>query len=262
MNFGAERWTFFVLFFLAYGAGLYLTIDQSLVRFVYGVLFSEISVDNSALTSVEVAQYRSNLIIFSITLSGSIVFLYAFSILIVFRDHLDVQAIVDSPYFLGFMFTLTSLSYAFYESATQPGAIPFNFINQAGIALITSIVGLACRLVLSMYDPELSQRRISASSERREPGPIFSFLEYFINLILNGIIGPTIYLLYFLLFYIPIFVIGSAFYIAILYPVLATIGWIGKRTGSIRLTAYSMRKDREFKDKVLGLFDDPTKPSS
>ena len=85
----------------------------------------------------------------------SIVVVYFLLMVFFFKDNFHIDVVVDSPYFLGFLFTLTALVMAFHQMNISSNQLGFNFINQAGIALITSIAGMLCRVILSALGPML-----------------------------------------------------------------------------------------------------------
>lgn len=83
----------------------------------------------------------------------SILLLYALYVIVVARARLREDQAGDNVYYLGFLFTLTSLAYAlvlFSADSTNTQDIISNF----GIALATTIVGLALRIFLNSMRQE------------------------------------------------------------------------------------------------------------
>lgn len=143
---------FFLLFILTYTIGLYLIVRGPHTLFFEG---------NPSL----VQQGLINSTIFFLLLMS-----YISVLIYVCPEQLRNPEVVDSPYFLGFVFTLTSLVVAFHDVSSLEGIIssrqgqvnagtdnvnieafldaPTVIISQAGIALTTSIIGIILRLFL------------------------------------------------------------------------------------------------------------------
>lgn len=62
--------------------------------------------------------------------------------------YISEEKIGDNAYYLGFLYTLSSLSYALYVFSSQQNAPEF-IISSFGIALWSTIIGIACRVFLS-----------------------------------------------------------------------------------------------------------------
>jgi len=63
-----------------------------------------------------------------------------------------LNEIGNNTYFLGFIFTLMGLLYSFTDIPTTPGATINigNIVNKCGVALVTTVVGLCFRIVISI----------------------------------------------------------------------------------------------------------------
>lgn len=90
---------------------------------------------------------------------STIIFSYTLLVYFLFKKHLKNADVVDSPYFIGFILTMVSLIVSFYkvDDPLNPAgdAGVFQLVRQAGIALITSVVGIICRFVLSIISATL-----------------------------------------------------------------------------------------------------------
>jgi len=77
---------------------------------------------------------------------------------IIYRDRLRVRedVIGDNLYYLGFLFTLTSLSCALYSFSTGDNSTK-DIISNFGIALATTIVGLALRVLLNQIRRDVDE---------------------------------------------------------------------------------------------------------
>lgn len=64
------------------------------------------------------------------------------------RFALGDDRIGDNLYYLGFLFTLVSIAYSLYEFTTSSGDAAYRIIVNFGIALATTIVGVALRVTL------------------------------------------------------------------------------------------------------------------
>jgi hypothetical protein len=99
------------------------------------------------------------------------ILVYAASIIAVPRFRLGSDQAADNCYYLGFLYTLTSLAFSlhlFAQDAEQIQGIIANF----GIALVTTIVGIAGRILINVFggradDPE-REARLSLAAASRE----------------------------------------------------------------------------------------------
>lgn len=80
---------------------------------------------------------------------GAIV-LYALIVLITGRFRLREDRAADNCYYMGFIFTLVSLAYALYTFRVG-GEATDGLIHDFGIALVSTIVGVAARLLLNQF---------------------------------------------------------------------------------------------------------------
>jgi len=135
-----KKLLFFFNFLLFYGFGSYLIIadqDNFLIDFIFNftsIFFSENFLENEILKVP---------IFFSF-----IVVLYTITIVVFFRSIIFHEFVYDSPYFMGFLFTLTALCYTFYNVNPNIDASPVVVISQSGISLVTSIFGMLGRLFI------------------------------------------------------------------------------------------------------------------
>jgi hypothetical protein len=83
---------------------------------------------------------------------------------------IEPEAIGDNAYYLGFLFTLTSLSVTLYqlvESADQTGALR-EIVSGFGIALSSTIVGIFLRVLLMQVRPDIVARDREARIELQQ----------------------------------------------------------------------------------------------
>ncbi len=78
----------------------------------------------------------------------AIMLVYAGAVLIFRRLRVRLDQAGDNLYYLGFLFTLTSLAYSLYEFAPGEGATSL-IIGNFGIAIATTIVGLMLRVLFN-----------------------------------------------------------------------------------------------------------------
>lgn len=131
------RLSFFLLFLGFYVLGVILLLNSTFFLNIF-------SQETAQLKAVDTREQLSNTFIFS-----TLICLYTLLIAFIFRRWLHKEFISDSPYFMGFLFTLTSLSLSFYLMSGDDSLSPKITMMHAGIALITSIIGLIGRLFLS-----------------------------------------------------------------------------------------------------------------
>lgn len=90
-----------------------------------------------------------------------VICLYCF---IVVKGSLDVPRVVagDSCYYLGFIFTLVSLIASLWliSDAPEHGQVNFSqIVSSFGVALVTTVIGLIMRLIITTFDVETKQRQ-------------------------------------------------------------------------------------------------------
>lgn len=91
--------------------------------------------------------------------SALVLIAYAFSAWAAGRISIEPEAIGDNCYYLGFLFTLASLSYTLYQMADptsnsgRPVAIP-DVISGFGVALSSTIVGVFLRVFMMQMRPD------------------------------------------------------------------------------------------------------------
>lgn len=83
---------------------------------------------------------------------------------IVVQGAIDVPRVVagDSCYYLGFIFTLVSLIASLWliSDAPEHGQINFSqIVSSFGVALVTTVIGLIMRLIITSFDIETKQRQ-------------------------------------------------------------------------------------------------------
>jgi len=81
--------------------------------------------------------------------------IYAYS----FRENTNLNQIADSAYFLGFLFTLSSITMSLINFASVDGDSEFQIgriVNFFGFALSTTIIGLLIKLLLENIKPSVS----------------------------------------------------------------------------------------------------------
>ncbi|ODR84591.1 hypothetical protein [Shewanella xiamenensis] len=83
---------------------------------------------------------------------------------VVIRGSIDVPRAVagDSCYYLGFIFTLVSLIASLWLISDVPDSGQVNFsqiVSSFGVALVTTVIGLIMRLVITSFDIETKQRQ-------------------------------------------------------------------------------------------------------
>ena len=81
--------------------------------------------------------------------------IYAYS----FRENTNLNQIADSAYFLGFLFTLSSITMSLIDFASVGGDSEFQIgriVNFFGFALSTTIIGLLIKLLLENIKPSVS----------------------------------------------------------------------------------------------------------
>jgi hypothetical protein len=91
-----------------------------------------------------------------------VMIVYAFFIFSSKRSRFHADTIGDNFYYLGFLFTLASLSYALYSFSKHDGDV-YEIISNFGIALTTTIFGLALRIVFC----QLKQDPVETEQEAR-----------------------------------------------------------------------------------------------
>lgn len=83
---------------------------------------------------------------------------------VVVRGSIDVPRVVagDSCYYLGFIFTLVSLIASLWLISDVPESGQVNFsqiVSSFGVALVTTVIGLIMRLIITSFDIETKQRQ-------------------------------------------------------------------------------------------------------
>ena len=80
--------------------------------------------------------------------------IYAYS----YVESKNLSQIADSAYFLGFLFTLSSITMSLVEYASKGGAVEQigRIVNMFGFALLTTIMGLLIKLLLERIKPSVS----------------------------------------------------------------------------------------------------------
>jgi hypothetical protein len=83
---------------------------------------------------------------------------------IVVKGSIDVPRVVagDSCYYLGFIFTLVSLIASLWLISSTPEHGQVNFsqiVSSFGVALVTTVIGLIMRLIITTFDIETKQRQ-------------------------------------------------------------------------------------------------------
>ena len=99
-------------------------------------------------------------VIFPAIFSGLVIILYAVFTYFSRSARLEPDQIGDNAYYLGFVLTLSSLSYTLYELGTQDTEAVFiaQVISGFGIALSSTIVGVATRVLLIQFRTDLVAR--------------------------------------------------------------------------------------------------------
>lgn len=108
----------------------------------------------------------SGLYLFTITTSIFVMLMYFF-ITLYLNDkdrQISIEQLADSNYYLGFMFTLMSILVSFIGTVSNSYDID-NIINNFGISLITTLVGLLAKIYLANFIPtnESNKEKIEKS---------------------------------------------------------------------------------------------------
>lgn len=103
-------------------------------------------------------------IFFPALFSGLVIILYAILTYFSRSARLEPDQIGDNAYYLGFVLTLSSLSYTLYELGSQDAESVFiaQVISGFGIALSSTIVGVATRVLLIQFRVDLVAREREA----------------------------------------------------------------------------------------------------
>jgi hypothetical protein len=106
--------------------------------------------------------------------SGTIIVVYALSAYTLPRVQLESDQVGDNAYYLGFVLTLTSLSFTLYELSGENAKAEFiaDVIAGFGIALSSTIVGVAVRVMFLQFRLDLVARdreaRLTLSDAMRQ----------------------------------------------------------------------------------------------
>ncbi len=105
------------------------------------------------------AKMNSNFLGFWLPIA--VISIYCF---VVVRGSIDVPRVIagDSCYYLGFIFTLVSLIASLWLISDTPEHGQVNFsqiVSSFGVALVTTVIGLIMRLIITSFDIETKQRQ-------------------------------------------------------------------------------------------------------
>lgn len=125
------------------------------------MFFTFFAVGGTAICTLKSIGY-SQFIVTAVPLS--LMFLYAAVALVTKRYRVREDRVGDNMYYLGFLYTLVSLAYALW-AFTSDGAATETIITNFGIAIATTIVGLAGRVFFSQMrqDPVEYEREARVS---------------------------------------------------------------------------------------------------
>lgn len=104
-----------------------------------------------------------------------VLFAYAGLLWLSGRVSLEPEAIGDNCYYLGFLFTLTSLSVTLYQLSEATGQMDLqrDIIAGFGVALSSTVVGVFLRVLLLQYRPDIVVRDRIARVELVQAGREF-----------------------------------------------------------------------------------------
>jgi len=94
----------------------------------------------------------TGLYLFTVIISLFIMFMYFFTTLYLNNTYsqISIEQLADSNYYLGFMFTLMSILISFIGSVSNSYDLD-NIMNNFGISLITTLIGILARVYLSNF---------------------------------------------------------------------------------------------------------------
>lgn len=102
--------------------------------------------------------------------SAGVLLVYVLAVGLIGRLRLEPEGIGDNCYYLGFIFTLASLAWTLYEiSGLAPNADRVaQIISGFGIALSSTIAGIALRVILLQFRPDIVARDREARIEMHQ----------------------------------------------------------------------------------------------
>ena len=107
------------------------------------------------------------------TATAAIIIAYAFITYFTRSARLDPDQIGDNAYYLGFVFTLTSLGHTLYKLGEDATSNITEVISGFGIALSSTIVGVIVRVVLLQYRVDLTAREGEVRLQLNEAARLF-----------------------------------------------------------------------------------------
>jgi hypothetical protein len=113
---------------------------------------------------------------------------------IVWHGSSDVPPVIagDSCYYLGFIFTLISLIASLLLLSEGPEAGKVNFsqiVSSFGVALVTTVIGLIARLLITSFDIETKQRQVQIERDIEQSLEVFKGqIDVLINTVTSSVI--------------------------------------------------------------------------